>query len=124
MTDIQRSREAASTDPKLNVFVSYSRADLEFADELVDGLDLMGYETTIDRHSIIEGEDWHARIGAQIGGTSYLMTDDTDTTRVEGLTVSMINLDNLLEAMRRGAAASVLILDTNFPVVDDRKTAR
>jgi protein-disulfide isomerase len=51
---------------KLKVFVSYSREDAAFADELVDGLDLTGFDTTIDRHSILEGEDWKKRLGALI----------------------------------------------------------
>ncbi len=51
----------------LKVFISYSRADLSFADELVAGLAYDGrYEVTIDRHSIIEGEDWRLRLGALI----------------------------------------------------------
>ncbi|MGZ8484693.1 MAG: toll/interleukin-1 receptor domain-containing protein [Candidatus Binatia bacterium] len=54
-------------DQKLKVFISYSRADLSFADELVAGLAYDGrYEVTIDRHSIIEGEDWRLRLGALI----------------------------------------------------------
>jgi len=51
---------------RLKVFVSYSREDAPFADELVDGLDLLGFATTIDRHSILEGEDWKKRLGALI----------------------------------------------------------
>jgi hypothetical protein len=57
----------APREPALKVFISYSRADLTFADELVAGLAYDGrYEVTIDRHSIIEGEDWKARLGALI----------------------------------------------------------
>jgi hypothetical protein len=57
---------AATQDSKLKVFVSYSRSDTEFVDELVGGLDLMGYETSIDRQSIAEGEDWRFRLGSLI----------------------------------------------------------
>jgi TIR domain-containing protein len=60
MTDTAR-------DPTLKVFISYSRADLAFADELVAGLAYDGrYQVAIDRHSIIEGEDWKVRLGALI----------------------------------------------------------
>ena len=51
---------------RLKLFISYSRADMAFADELVDGLELTGFETTIDRHSILEGEDWKKRLGGLI----------------------------------------------------------
>jgi len=51
----------------LRVFVSYSREDTKFADELVEGLNLIGgFDITIDRHSIAKGDDWRARLGALI----------------------------------------------------------
>jgi TIR domain len=50
----------------LKVFVSYSRADLGFADELYSGLEVMGFQPSLDRHAIAEGEDWKARLGALI----------------------------------------------------------
>lgn len=50
----------------LKVFVSYSRADAAFADELVSGLEWAGYAVTLDRASIIEGEDWRRRLGSLI----------------------------------------------------------
>lgn len=55
-----------STDRTLKVFVSYSRADAAFADELVGALEWAGYAVSIDRASIIEGEDWRRRLGALI----------------------------------------------------------
>jgi predicted heme/steroid binding protein len=51
---------------KLNVFISYSRDDLGFADQLDASLQLGGFETTIDRRGISGGEDWKARLGALI----------------------------------------------------------
>jgi WD40 repeat protein len=52
---------------KVKVFISYSRAELAFADELVAGLEYDGaFAVTIDRHSIVEGEDWKKRLGALI----------------------------------------------------------
>jgi TIR domain len=51
---------------KLNVFISYSRDDLDFADQLDASLRLGGFETTIDRRGISGGEDWKTRLGALI----------------------------------------------------------
>jgi len=52
---------------RLKLFISYSRADLAFADELVGGLEIdNSFDVAIDRHSIIEGEDWKKRLGALI----------------------------------------------------------
>ena len=48
---------AETGDDRLEVFISYSRDDAAFADELVGHLDLLGYKTTIDRHSMTAGED-------------------------------------------------------------------
>jgi len=52
---------------KLKVFISYSRKDsAEFADELVSGLELVGFAPFLDRHDIAAGEDWEARLGGLI----------------------------------------------------------
>jgi len=51
---------------KLNVFISYSRDDLAFADQLDAALGFAGFGTTIDRHGISAGEDWQTRLGALI----------------------------------------------------------
>ena len=58
--------EAAEAGDRLNVFISYSRDDLDFADQLDASLQLGGFETTIDRRGISGGEDWKARLGALI----------------------------------------------------------
>lgn len=53
-----------SASDRLKVFISYSRADSPFADELAAGLEFDGgFEVLIDRLSIHEGEDWKARLG-------------------------------------------------------------
>jgi len=42
-----------AADPgRLSVFISYSRADLDFADQLVIGLELAEFAPTIDRQGI------------------------------------------------------------------------
>jgi hypothetical protein len=58
--------ETAGQDGKLNVFISYSRDDLKFADQLRAAL--LGYDftVTIDRESISPGEDWKQRLGLLI----------------------------------------------------------
>lgn len=53
-------------ESKLQVFISYSRDDLAFADQLCAGLKLTGFDTTVDRHSIAGGEEWQSRLGALI----------------------------------------------------------
>jgi WD40 repeat protein len=50
-------------DEKPKVFISYSRDDLSFADQLDAALNLTGFDCTIDRHGIRGGEDWKRRLG-------------------------------------------------------------
>src|SRR5262245_29093340 len=54
---------AADSSGKLGVFISYSRDDLDFTDQLDAALGLTGFATTIDRHGISGGEDWKRRLG-------------------------------------------------------------
>lgn len=49
------------------VFISYSRRDAAFADDLLAGLKACGFEAYIDREDIAAGEAWEARLGALIG---------------------------------------------------------
>ena len=51
---------------KLNVFISYSRDDLEFADQLDAALDGTGFNATVDRHDISGADDWKRRLGELI----------------------------------------------------------
>ena len=53
-------------DRKLRVFISYSRKDEDFAQELLAGLELVGFEPYLDKHDIAAGEDWEARLGRLI----------------------------------------------------------
>ncbi len=55
----------------LKVFISYSRADMVFAEELVAGLEMQEFATSIDRHSIAAGEDWKKRLG------NLILSNDT-----------------------------------------------
>jgi hypothetical protein len=61
-----RMAGAAGQDGKLNVFISYSRDDLKFADQLRAALLGYYFTITIDRESISPGEDWKQRLGLLI----------------------------------------------------------
>jgi TPR repeat protein len=56
-------RHPSSDRGKLRVFISYSRDDLKFADQLDAALNACGFECLIDRHGISGGEDWKRRLG-------------------------------------------------------------
>ncbi len=56
----------AAADSKFKVFISYSRKDEDFAQELLAGLQLAGFEPYLDKHDIAAGEDWEARLGRLI----------------------------------------------------------
>jgi hypothetical protein len=59
----QVSQPASSDKGQLRVFISYSRDDLKFADQLDAALNACGFECLIDRHGISGGEDWKRRLG-------------------------------------------------------------
>jgi hypothetical protein len=59
---------------KLTVFISYSRADTAFADEVVAGLEYDGgFDVLMDREAIHEGEEWKKRLGALISGADTVV---------------------------------------------------
>src|SRR5262245_43505526 len=62
----QASRSDSLDRGKLRVFISYSRDDLYFADQLDVALNACGFECVIDRHGIPGGEDWKRRLGGMI----------------------------------------------------------
>ena len=55
--------EATPQEHKLNVFISYSRDDLGFADQLDAALGVTGFAPTLDRHGVSGGEAWKIRLG-------------------------------------------------------------
>lgn len=57
---------ASSRGPELKVFISYSRDDLAFADQLFAALKVVGFEPMLDRHGISGGEDWRTRLSSLI----------------------------------------------------------
>ncbi len=77
---MEKTSSTATTDtvpksePTLKVFVSYSRSDLEFADEIASGLEFHGdFEVLIDRESIHEGEKWKERLGNLIASADTIV---------------------------------------------------
>src|SRR5215472_14590868 len=58
----QASRPDSSDKGKLRVFISYSRNDLYFADQLDAALKAYGFECFIDREGISGGEEWKQRL--------------------------------------------------------------
>lgn len=75
----------AAATGKLNVFISYSRADETFADELYAGLVYSGYPCELDRHSIRQGEDWKLRLGALIAAADtvvFVLSPDSARSEV------------------------------------------
>jgi len=59
------STEAAEPG-RLRVFISYSRKDEDFAQELLGGLELAGFEPYLDKHDVERGADWEERLNALI----------------------------------------------------------
>src|SRR5215470_2438356 len=62
----QANRPSSSDGGKLRVFISYSRDDLDFADQLTAALDFSGFECFIDREGISGGEEWKRSLGGLI----------------------------------------------------------
>jgi hypothetical protein len=57
----QQVKQPASSE-RGKLFISYSREDLKFADQLVAALSAYGFKCLIDRHDISGGEDWKVRL--------------------------------------------------------------
>ena len=71
---------SAQAPSRLSIFISYSRADEGFADELVEGLDYANIDVSIDRHSIREGEEWRSRLDGLISDADavvFLLSPDS-----------------------------------------------
>ena len=60
LVDEGRNAPVVTTDA-LKIFISYSRKDEEFAQGLLSGLKVGGFEPYLDKHDIAAGEDWAAR---------------------------------------------------------------
>jgi hypothetical protein len=62
----QANRPNSPDKGKLRVFISYSRDDLKFADQLNAALNAYGFDCVIDRHGISGGEEWKRRLSSLI----------------------------------------------------------
>src|SRR5262245_31329805 len=62
----QEGRSESPDKGKLRVFISYSRDDLHFANQLDAALNACGFECIIDREGISGGEKWKLRLGNMI----------------------------------------------------------
>ena len=72
--------DSKPVDNKLNVFISYSRKDSAFAEELLAGLEFAGFEAFLDKHDIAAGEDWERRLSRLIEAADtvvYVISPDS-----------------------------------------------
>jgi len=70
---------------KAKIFVSYSRRDREFADELVGALNARGFTAFLDTKDIAPGEPWEERLGQLILGADvvvFAVSPDSIASRV------------------------------------------
>ncbi len=71
---------AGHGDARIKVFVSYSRTDKAFANDLVLGLAACGFAPYIDRQDIAAGEDWEKRLQGLISEADsivYVVSPDS-----------------------------------------------
>jgi WD40 repeat protein len=69
----------------LKVFVSYSRADVAFADQLVLALQDKGFEAILDRHDISGAENWRERLGKLIlsgDAVTFVLTEKSAASEI------------------------------------------
>ena len=62
------------SDQSLKIFISYARRDgSAFAEELVDALDVAGFDAFLDRNDIAAGEDWERRLEGLIAAADTMV---------------------------------------------------
>lgn len=62
------------SDPSLKVFLSYARKDgSAFAEDLVDALEVAGFDAFLDRNDIAAGEDWEKRLEGLIAAADTIV---------------------------------------------------
>jgi hypothetical protein len=70
----------APTAQKLKVFISYSRKDGDFAEDLVVALEACGFDAYLDQHDIAPGEIWEERLAGLIQAADtivYVISPDS-----------------------------------------------
>lgn len=101
---------AADGDTRIKVFVSYSRADTAFANDLVLGLAACGFAPYIDRQDIAPGEDWEKRLQGLISEADsvvYIVSPDS------------LASDNCGQEFKQALALRKRILPVVWRAVDD-----
>ena len=81
-----------TTPSGLKVFISYSREDMDFVDELELVLKDKGHEVLIDRHGISAGEEFRNRLEQMIRTCDtvvFVMTDDSLTSDACGWEIDL-----------------------------------
>jgi hypothetical protein len=94
---LAQGRYSMAREGKFKLFISYSRDDLKFADQLDTALNITGYDCTLDRQGIQAGEDWKHRLGSLI-----LEADTVIFVLSPTSAVSKICAWEVEEAVRRG----------------------
>lgn len=62
------------SDSPLKIFISYARKDAAaFAEELVDAMDVAGFDAFLDRNDIAAGEDWEKRLEGLIAAADTVV---------------------------------------------------
>jgi hypothetical protein len=67
------ANEKSIRGDKLRVFISYSRPAEAFAQELVTGLEIAGFQPYLDKHDIAAGVEWETRLGRLIEATDTVV---------------------------------------------------
>jgi WD40 repeat protein len=76
------------------VFLSYARADLDFAEQLAFGLKARGFAVTLDRHAIAGGEEWRTRLQtlvAECDTVVFVLTPDSARSKVCDEEIALAN---------------------------------
>src|SRR6476659_2669706 len=94
--DIVLQQASRSDSGRLRVFISYSRDDLHFADQLDAALNACGFECVIDRHGISGGEDWKRRLGNLISEADTVVFVLSPTSARSEIRVRMLGAKHLL----------------------------
>ncbi|MGI6854389.1 toll/interleukin-1 receptor domain-containing protein [Mesorhizobium sp. 1B3] len=92
------SRRQVGTE-KFRIFLSYSRKDITFADQLATALEAFTYDVSIDRKSIHGAENWRERLGSMIleaDSVVFLLTPNS-----AGSDVCRWEIDRALELNKR-----------------------
>lgn len=98
---------------KFRVFLSYSRKDIDFAEQLVTALEAFNYEIMIDRTGIHAAENWRERLGEmilEVDTVVFLLTPNST-----GSEVCRWEVDRALELHKRTVPVLISPLGSSKP---------